>query len=106
MFAETNINRRTPATLRVLALMLLLFGAAFEAGHLDHHIRHAGHDHAAADPDHCACLVFHGGVVVEDAPDFAAEPLVVGTAPDGVVVRCSEADGPGLPGSRAPPRSS
>jgi hypothetical protein len=93
-------------TFHALAVLLLLSGAAFEAGHLEHHVRHAGHHHDAGDPEHRACMIFHTGVVLECAPDVVGDPVVVGMAPGSDVVRPSTTDGPALPESRAPPRSS
>jgi hypothetical protein len=93
-------------TIPALVLLLLLAGAVFEAGHLEHHIRHADHHHDTDDADNRACLIFHTGVVVEDVSDVVGDPVVVGSAPGSDTVRSPSADGPALPASRAPPRSS
>ncbi len=100
------MNAPAPGILRLLALFVLLFGAAFEVGHIHHHIAHAGHDHHVGDPEHLDCLVFHSGVVVEDtvSPDPGFTP--VGATPADEAVRASDAHPFRIHDSRAPPASS
>jgi len=89
-----------------MAIVLLLFGAAFEVGHLDHHIRHSDHHDEADAPKHRACLIFQTGMLVEAVEDVVGEPVVLGAAPAVVPVSPPDADGPSLPDTRAPPCAS
>lgn len=91
---------------RAMVLLLLLAGAAFEAGHLEHHLRHACQSHDTADTDERACLIFQTGGVVEDVQDLRPAPVAVGLAVASVAVGPPQTDGSLLPESRAPPTSS
>lgn len=94
-------DRRT--ALRLLAVALLVFGLAYEVGHLRHHLEHA---HLHADADHAAhreCLIFHTGALVEavvDAPPCGETSL---PAPPPAATRPVAAALRLLPEPRAPP---
>ena len=95
--------------LRALALLLLLAGAAYEYAHLDHHLRHTGHDrgheHDIDGELHRECLVFHGGFLVDAAEPPAHAWVLLGAAPQPARRLAAVAVDRLLPDCRAPPTS-
>ncbi len=97
------MNRRL--VIRFFAVSLLLFGFAFEVGHMQHHLEHARHQHDEGHDSHQDCLVFHAGALAVDAIDLTLETKISLLALDTGDTRPAAKPSRLLPEARAPPIS-
>jgi len=97
------MNRRL--VIRFLAVSVLLFGFAFEVGHMQHHVEHARHHHDEDHESFQGCLVFHSGALAVDTVELALETRITSLFQDPGDTRPAAKACRLLPEPRAPPVS-